>query len=58
MEKFTHRCIIRSGDLEGNEHWQEADAYDYEFRNTCDNCGERLVTGRQLLAHIYSELLS
>lgn len=57
ISKYVHKCIISEGDLAGNEYWQDVDAFDYEFRAICHNCGERLVNGRKLLAHIYNELL-
>ena len=57
MSPFIHRCVVRSGSLAGNKVATEVSATDYEFRETCEHCGERLATGRQLLAHIYGELL-
>ena len=58
MEKYVHRCVINSGPASGNKNWVEVDEYDYEYRNECPECGERLVTGRQLLAHTYGQLIA
>lgn len=56
MEKYVHRCVIQDGDCAGSEYQQEVSQWDYEYREQCPECADRLVTGRQLLAHIYGQL--
>jgi hypothetical protein len=53
---YVHSCIIQSGELEGNEYSRDVDPYEFELGYLCANCGEELVSGRSLLAHIYREL--
>lgn len=54
---YMHRCIIKDGPAAGNKNRIEVDPTDYEYSNTCWNCGETLVSTRTLLAHIYAQLL-
>jgi hypothetical protein len=53
---YTHRCVIQSGNLAGNEHSREVDAWEYENGEPCQYCGEPLATTEKLLAHIYAQL--
>jgi len=54
---YLHTCTVPSGPLEGNEHIQQVDPWDVHFNNTCDVCGQPLVSQIELLAHIYEQLL-
>jgi hypothetical protein len=56
ISTYTHQCIVREGDMAGNTHRVEVKAWDFEFDNQCDNCGEPLVTADQLLAHTYKDM--
>lgn len=56
INSYVHTCIIRNGDMAGNKYRHEVRGWDYEYGSTCPHCDEQLVTTRQLLAHIYSEL--
>jgi hypothetical protein len=56
IEKYVHRCTIQTGDMAGNDHVVEVDQYDVEYGNECTNCGEKLATVEQVVAHIYGEL--
>ena len=56
ISKYTHTCVIQDGDMRGNKYRKEVSWWDYEYGNTCDFCGEPLVTTEELLAHIYREL--
>lgn len=55
ISTYTHTCVVQDGPMAGNKHSQEVGGWEYEFGNTCDFCGEPLVTTEQLLAHIYRE---
>lgn len=58
IEGFTHHCVVQSGPAAGNKVRREVKAHEYEYAETCQHCGEPLVTTRQLLAHIYDQLTS
>jgi hypothetical protein len=57
IAKYVHRCIVPDGDMEGSKNWVEVDAMDVELDMKCETCGEPLATPRQIVAHIYEELL-
>ena len=56
ISPYVHVCYIKSGSLAGNKLIVEVDSWDFEVDGRCDNCGEPLVTAKQLVAHIYREL--
>ena len=56
INKYIHRCIIEDGWMAGNKHEEEVEAYQVEFQNTCEHCGQLLATEAQIIAHIYQEL--
>jgi hypothetical protein len=56
IDTYTHTCIVRSGGMAGNMYRVEVTEQDFLDQETCEVCGERLVTLEDLLAHIYSEL--
>ncbi len=56
IKKLEHRCMIRSGSMQGNTHVQEVDCWDVRFGNKCDHCGEELADSDAVLLHIYEEL--
>lgn len=51
IKRYTHRCEGPDG-----PHSEEVWPDEYRKRDICNFCGERLVTGRALLEHIYKEL--
>ena len=56
IPKYVHRCVVREGPAAGNKVATPVDALDHEYKQTCEHCGERLATSRQLISHIYEEL--
>ena len=55
MDKFTHRCIIPDGWMEGNEHTVEISFMDIEYRTVCEVCGDVLFTDSEILAALYED---
>lgn len=54
---FVHRCVVTEGDMAGNKFSLEVEPWKFEQRMVCPNCGEEPATERELIAHIYQELL-
>lgn len=58
IEHFVHRCIVQSGPMEGNKHNEPVASHEFEFGDSCSNCGELLATDHDIIAHIYEYLLN
>lgn len=56
IKPYIHRCIIESGHAAGNKYSHEVEPYEFECDHSCENCGEPLVSSREMIAHIYQEL--
>jgi hypothetical protein len=58
LNPYIHRCVVREGDMVGNKTEKTISHFDILYEEECPHCGEPLVTLRQLIAHIYEELVN
>lgn len=54
MKQYEHHCVIREGDMAGNDY--AIDVTRWNYSNRCENCGEQLASIEELIEYMYEEL--
>lgn len=56
MPKVEHTCIVRSGNMAGNDHVTEINYIDIMYTDICPNCDEPIVDKDKIIARMYEFL--
>jgi hypothetical protein len=58
IEPYAYNCVVKDGPMAGNGVHTEVTMYDILYEQKCDNCGAELAPLRDIVAHMYYELVN